>query len=98
MASYGARAWGKYNIDKKGKKKAISNGTSAADDEKEGKEATRKDDGDMDKKRKADDRLSGDAEGKEATIKPGTGKNAKKNLKKRQKRNELEKAKAAGML
>jgi hypothetical protein len=42
--------------------------------------------------------LSGDAEGKEATIKPGTGKNAKKNLKKRQKRNELEKAKAAGML
>jgi protein KRI1 len=96
VASYGARAWGKYNIDKKGKKKS-SNGTSAADDEKEGKEATRKDDGDTDKKRKAD-RLSVDAEGKEATIKPGTGKNAKKNLKKRQKRNELEKAKAAGML
>jgi protein KRI1 len=96
VASYGARAWGKYNIDKKGKKKSAS-GTSAADDEKEGKEAKRKDDGDTDKKRKAD-RLSGDAEGKEATIKPGTGKNAKKNLKKRQKRNELEKAKAAGML
>ena len=97
-ASYGARAWGKYNIDKKGKKKAISNGTSAADDGAEGKEATRKDDGDMDKKRKADDRLSVDDSAPAAAIKPGTGKNAKKNLKKRQKRNELEKAKAAGML
>ena len=83
--------------DKKGKKKAISNGTSAADGDAAGKEAKRNDDGDTDKKRKADG-LSADAEGKEATIKPGTGKNAKKNLKKRQKRNELEKAKAAGML
>ena len=43
--------------------------------------------------------MSGDAPAAAAaTIKPGTGKNAKKNLKKRQKRNELEKAKAAGML
>ena len=98
VASYGARAWGKYNIDKKGKKKAISNGTSAADGDAAGKEATRKDDGDMDKKRKADDRLSVDDSAPAAAIKPGTGKNAKKNLKKRQKRNELEKAKAAGML
>ena len=89
-ASYGARAWGKYNIDKKGKKKS-ANGTRDADDD------ARKDDGDIDKKRKAD-RLSGDAPAAAATIKPGTGKNAKKNLKKRQKRNELEKAKAAGML
>ena len=77
QASYGARAWGKYNIDKKGKKK---------DAEKaEG----------LDTKREAE-RPS--APGPAATIKPGTGKNAKKNLKKRQKRNELEKAKAAGML
>ena len=79
-ASYGARAWGKYNIDKKGKKKDA--------------EKTEKTEG-LDTKREAE-RPS--APEPAATIKPGTGKNAKKNLKKRQKRNELEKAKAAGML
>ena len=35
---------------------------------------------------------------RDRTPRPGEGKNAKKNLKKRQKRNELERAKAAGML
>ena len=79
-ASYGARAWGKYNIDKKGKKKDA--------------EKTEKTEG-LDTKREAE-RPS--APEPAATIKPGTGKNAKKNLKKRQKRNELEKAKAEGML
>ena len=82
-ASYGARAWGKYNIDKKGKKK-----------DAEKTEKTEKTEG-LDTKREAERPSASEPA---ATIKPGTGKNAKKNLKKRQKRNETEKAKAEGML
>ena len=98
-ASYGARAWGKYNVDRKGKKKrgasSIGAGDAAATKDVPEKGSFERP-VDEDRKREAGPPSAGDAK---ATIPaPGKGKNAKKNLKKRQKRNEMEKAKAAGML
>ena len=90
-ASYGAKAWGKHNVDENGR--AIKKKKENA---REGGDA-----GDA----KGGGGGGGDAAGGAApkpppapTPRPGEGKNAKKNLKKRQKRNELERAKAAGML
>ena len=95
-ASYGARAWGKYNVDKKGKKDTKSAGSSAGDTSNgAGKDSSREGGGVDDTKREADPPSAADPK---APVAPGKGKNAKKNLKKRQKRNEMEKAKAAGML
>jgi protein KRI1 len=85
-ASYGARAWGKYNIDKKGKKRT-----------KRTLRSPKKSEG-LDTKREAERPSAPEPQPAATIIAPGTGKNAKKNLKKRQKRNEMEKAKAAGML
>lgn len=88
FASYGARAWGKYNVDKKGKGKKSHDEPKDVGDADGGKK-----DSSEKKSTTTDIKPSSDA-----PVKPGSGKNAKKNLKKRQKKNELEKAKAAGMV
>lgn len=98
-SSYGPRAWGKYNIETKGKGKRpyddVGHGSGGGG---EGKRSYDDVNGGEDK-----GGANGDAATKQPTadddeIVPGSGKNAKKNLKKRQKKNEMEKAKAAGMV
>ncbi len=92
-ASYGAKAWGKHNVDENGraikkKKENAREGGDAGDAKRGGGGGGEKN-------------AAGGAAPKPPpapTPRPGEGKNAKKNLKKRQKRNELERAKAAGML
>ena len=92
-ASYGAKAWGKHNVDENGraikkKKENAREGGDAGDAKGGGGGGGEKN-------------AAGGAAPKPPpapTPRPGEGKNAKKNLKKRQKRNELERAKAAGML